>query len=681
MHLPACEALFVLLCLSVLVASVSSHEEGNKLHTDKPGSGKADTIFTDHISARTTHGLLIDGGSGGSRLHIYTWLPRVFKTVPPAISFPTTNDETSMARVGGGVQECWQAGQTQDELDERVKDHFLPMIDFVREKLASQEHSFASIPIWFKATGGARELSPSARGELLASIRALLSSKQHSPFFFRGEMARVISGEEEAVFSWACMNFLKGNLIEASSGSGQVTPGYGGAGADLHSFGTLDLGGSSTQIAFYLKSEDYMEGLYKLQIGGQKHWNVYTKSFLQFGINSARRRSYGLLAAKAIKALLEKDEDTLDLYDISTTLSSANVEKIQQQDNLAIGIGTGVLEVDTATSKAIETAGAVTLTRTLHTPLHVDEKSRHISIRNPCFHSGYEETASGIVLDTDNPGESTVDVSVLGPLKQEKGKNVQLNLCLQELRPLMEKSSNGYCNLVYHGECSIGGGYQPALPQGDSRHFFATSSYKLPWAVLRLPNNVTLSQFADSAGQVCAMNLEETKAYVKENNLEEKDAKLGITNHYFCFMAAYTLTLLQDGYGFTEEDTITVIDKVNGFSTGWPLGAILHEINNLPWELDYESMIGREKEPYIKDFLIGFFGAVMGAYIGIKWYAEVTTKNGANDRMPLTPSDDLRPAPSSSSPIQTKTQGIYQTAPFKGGSSSAGYQQVADSDL
>lgn len=39
-----------------------------------------------------------------------------------------------------------------------------------------------------------------------------------------------------------------------------------------------------------LPPQDILANLFKLQIGGQKHWNVYTHSFLQFGLNSARAR-------------------------------------------------------------------------------------------------------------------------------------------------------------------------------------------------------------------------------------------------------------------------------------------------------------------------------------------------------------------------------------------------------
>lgn len=93
----------------------------------------------------------------------------------------------------------------------------------------------------------------------------------------------VLIGEEEAVFSWTATNFLMGTLLPNSEGLGEIS--------DVNStYGTLDLGGASTQIAFFVPSQDIEEGLYKLQIGGQKMWNVYTKSFLQFGVVSARVR-------------------------------------------------------------------------------------------------------------------------------------------------------------------------------------------------------------------------------------------------------------------------------------------------------------------------------------------------------------------------------------------------------
>lgn len=36
---------------------------------------------------------MIDAGSTGSRMHVYQWEPRMFKTLPPPVSYPTTKLE------------------------------------------------------------------------------------------------------------------------------------------------------------------------------------------------------------------------------------------------------------------------------------------------------------------------------------------------------------------------------------------------------------------------------------------------------------------------------------------------------------------------------------------------------------------------------------------------------------
>ena len=59
-------------------------------------------------------------------------------------------------------------------------------------------------------------------------------------------------GEEEAIYSWAAINFLKGDLLSESKGVGPATGGKEGT------FGTLDLGGASSQIAFYVKNQGWL---------------------------------------------------------------------------------------------------------------------------------------------------------------------------------------------------------------------------------------------------------------------------------------------------------------------------------------------------------------------------------------------------------------------------------------
>jgi hypothetical protein len=184
-----------------------------------------------------------------------------------------------------------------------------------------------------------------------------------------------------------------GTLLPASQGEGVVR-------GINSTYGTIDLGGASTQIAYFLPSEDILEGLYKFQIGNQKIWNVYTKSFLQFGVVSARKRHISMVV-----------DDYLSANPIRTMLKPASKYK---------GKHTG---------------------------------SYGGQVENSCFHAGYSEQGIGSKPD--------VTVEILGP---ELPQADQLARCMDLLRPLMEKKYNEFCNEVYHGDCSIAGSYQPPLP-------------------------------------------------------------------------------------------------------------------------------------------------------------------------------------------------------------------------
>lgn len=185
--------------------------------------------------------MVIDGGSGGSRLHVFRWEPRIFKQIPPAITVPTS-DEKWTQRIGPGIADL--AGSK-----DLVLDHLMKLLNFAKNTLVGLESEFSSYPIFFKATGGMRELPVSDREIIMSQVRYVLSNKTFCPFYFTHDMARVISGEEEAIYSWAAVNFLLGNLIPQSIGSGTATT------RSNSTYGTLDLGGASSQIAFFVPTQ------------------------------------------------------------------------------------------------------------------------------------------------------------------------------------------------------------------------------------------------------------------------------------------------------------------------------------------------------------------------------------------------------------------------------------------
>ena len=193
------------------------------------------------IKVTATRGLVIDAGSGGSRIHVYNWQPRIFKTIPPDMSYPTTDEKWS-AKIAPGVAEL--SGNAVG-----LQAHLASIIDFAVRTMVGEEDSFQDYPIYFKATGGMRELNHFARESMMVLIRQYLSDKSFCPFYFREDFARVISGEEEAIYSWAGINFLMGNLLPESKGIGSAT-------GDLGTYGTLDLGGASCQIAFFMPNQE-----------------------------------------------------------------------------------------------------------------------------------------------------------------------------------------------------------------------------------------------------------------------------------------------------------------------------------------------------------------------------------------------------------------------------------------
>jgi len=248
-------------------------------------------------SKDTQHALMIDAGSQGTRLHLYEFKQRILEhrhEVQHAIegkklSFPTT-DSRWTSRLKPGL-DYFAYIEDIENMKRQLVSYLGPLIDFAKQTLEAKEDSWSDYPIYLKATGGLRSLPRPYRLRLVEEVRNLFSDKAFNPFFFEIEHARVISGEEEAIYGWTAVNFVKGTLIRNSEGYGSVL------GPNV-TYGMLEMGGASTQIAYFEPHGDVMANLFKLQIGAAKHWNVYVHSFLYFGVNGAYARLNARLIAE-----------------------------------------------------------------------------------------------------------------------------------------------------------------------------------------------------------------------------------------------------------------------------------------------------------------------------------------------------------------------------------------------
>jgi len=98
-----------------------------------------------------------------------------------------------------------------------------------------------------------------------------------------GGSVRIISGEEEGLFGWIAVNYLM--------------DGFSSRGTERQTYGFLDMGGASTQIAFEPKHEshDLIPVRLRLLNGKDIAHNVFTTTWLGYGTNQARQRYVGRL--------------------------------------------------------------------------------------------------------------------------------------------------------------------------------------------------------------------------------------------------------------------------------------------------------------------------------------------------------------------------------------------------
>jgi len=77
---------------------------------------------------------------------------------------------------------------------------------------------------------------------------------------------------------------------------------------------------------------------------------------------------------------------------------------------------------------------------------------------------------------------------------------------------------------------------------------------------------------------VCALDHAGLVEFNKHHKVSEEDLDS------YCFRSAYTFQLLHNGYGFGMNETIRATNVINGQKVGWALGAMLYEINTMPWQ-------------------------------------------------------------------------------------------------
>ena len=143
-------------------------------------------------------------------------------------------------------------------------------------------------PVFLSATAGMRLLSNSEQEGLLEGICSYIRS--NSKFFLPDcrTQIQVISGQTEGLYGWISINYLLRSFD---------SPEEHDHGKGHHTYGFLDMGGASAQIAFspnVTEAEMHANDLKLVRLrnidGSPQEYKVFVTTWLQFGVHESRNR-------------------------------------------------------------------------------------------------------------------------------------------------------------------------------------------------------------------------------------------------------------------------------------------------------------------------------------------------------------------------------------------------------
>lgn len=243
------------------------------------------------------YGVILDAGSSGTRVHVYRWLDNVIAR--------SNANETQLRSLPSIQTHSEWTKKIHPGISSYGQKPYLIGPDYLRTLLEHAldvvpGHSVQDTPIFLLATAGVRLLPAPLRDELMEQICTYIRTSSRFLLSDCDLYIQVISGETEGLYGWIAANYLVGALdtpVEHEHGKGH------------HTYGFLDMGGASAQIAFapnVTEAEKHANDLTLVRLRtidgrGIEH-RVFVTSWLGFGVNEARKRYVTAL----IKASIEE---------------------------------------------------------------------------------------------------------------------------------------------------------------------------------------------------------------------------------------------------------------------------------------------------------------------------------------------------------------------------------------
>ncbi|MCJ1314137.1 Golgi apyrase [Agyrium rufum] len=242
--------------------------------------------------AKWQYGVILDAGSSGTRAHVYRWLKAAkareeadekdLKSLP---EIKTKKHWTKKLHPG--------VSSFADSIDLVGPDHLKELFDHALNIVPEDEVS--NTPIFLLATAGVRLLPEIKKKALLEQVCSYARSTTNFLLPDCGVHIQVIPGETEGLYGWIAANYLLGGFDD---------PEKHNHGKGHHTYGFLDMGGASAQIAFApnaTEAKRHADDLKLLRMrtldGAASEHQVFVTTWLGFGVHEARKRYVNVLLA------------------------------------------------------------------------------------------------------------------------------------------------------------------------------------------------------------------------------------------------------------------------------------------------------------------------------------------------------------------------------------------------
>ncbi|KAF3908819.1 Guanosine-diphosphatase [Orbilia brochopaga] len=231
------------------------------------------------------YGCVLDAGSSGTRIYIYRWkdhLTQRGKATPEELdSLPMISTKKKWTKkIRPGISTF------AENLEGVGPDHLEQLFEHARAIIPAD--LIPETPLFLLATAGVRLLGEFERRALLKQVCNY--AIQHTDFLLPDCSLHVqaITGETEGLYGWIAANYLIGSFDATQKHD---------HGKNHHTYGFLDMGGASAQIAFVPnateinKHADDLKLLRMRKLSGESvEYKVFVTTWLGFGVHEARSR-------------------------------------------------------------------------------------------------------------------------------------------------------------------------------------------------------------------------------------------------------------------------------------------------------------------------------------------------------------------------------------------------------